>query len=61
MDIDDVIKFFGGTQEKAAAALGVAQPTIATWKKEGIPILRQYQIQHASQGRLKATEKERAA
>jgi len=46
-----------GTQVKVAAALGITQPTVSRWLTEGyIPILRQYQIQHVTQGVLTVDE-----
>ena len=52
MEFATVIKFFG-TQCKAAAALGVNQSSIAAWKRNGIPVPRQYQIEVVSGGALK--------
>lgn len=44
-----------GTQVRLAAALGIKQPAVAGWVKSGhIPPVRQYQIQVASRGRLRA-------
>lgn len=60
MDFETVIAFFG-TQQKTADALGLAQPTVASWKENGIPVPRQYQIQVVSKGKLKVAEKDRAA
>jgi hypothetical protein len=50
----EAISFFG-TQAKLAERLCIAQPTVAGWVKAGwIPWPRQFQIQHASEGALKA-------
>ena len=44
-----------GTQVAAAKALGVKQPSIAQWMSDGeIPIIRQYQIEMATNGALRA-------
>jgi hypothetical protein len=40
MTYDDIIKHFG-TQVEAAKWLGLGQSTIAGWKRDGIPELRQ--------------------
>ena len=54
MTYDDLIKHFG-TQERIAAALGVEQPSVSLWRKRGIPMLRQMQIQLTTAGLLVAT------
>ena len=57
MKIDSVIKHFG-SQVLAADALGVTQPTISNWKARGaIPHLQQLRIEHATSGKLKASNK----
>ena len=56
MEFDKVIKHFG-TQVKAAAALGVNQSSIAAWKRNGIPVPRQYQIEVVSGGALKVSSR----
>lgn len=62
MTFDELMQHFG-TQTKAGDALGVAQTTVAEWKKTGIPLPRQYQIQVLTGGILKAdpTPKRKAA
>lgn len=52
MTKDEAIKFFG-TQEKLAKALGIAQPSVATWG-EHPPALRQLQIERLTWGKLRA-------
>lgn len=52
MNYDQSIKFFG-TQSEMARALGVEPPSVCEWKN-GIPITRQYQIELATKGKLKA-------
>ena len=50
-----------GTQVRAAAALGVSQPTISGWIVSGqMPPLRQYQAQRLTRGKLKISERARA-
>ncbi|QNN56500.1 Cro/Cl family transcriptional regulator [Diaphorobacter ruginosibacter] len=54
MNTAELITFFR-TQAVAARALGCAQSTIAEWVAGGaIPDCRQYQVQLATQGVLKA-------
>lgn len=52
MTYEQAIEFFG-TQSKMARALGVEPPSVAEWKS-GIPMRRQYQIELATKGKLKA-------
>ena len=52
MNYDQSIKFFG-TQSEMARALGVEPPSVSEWKS-GIPLIRQYQIELATKGELKA-------
>ena len=54
MTFNDLIDHFK-TQAKAAAALGIKQPSIALWKRRGIPPLRQMQIQLLTGGALSMT------
>lgn len=56
----EVIKHFG-SQAAAAKALGIKQPSVAYWKTNGIPYLRQLQIEKLTHGRLKAAEAEHRA
>lgn len=53
MTYDQLIKHFG-TQQKAALAINVKQPTVSGWKKDGIPLMRQYNIQVITGGILQA-------
>lgn len=48
----DVINFFG-TQEKTAAALGLKQASVSRWD-EDIPVRRAFEIEHITNGALKA-------
>lgn len=52
MTTDEARKHFG-TQEKLAAALGIAQPTVSGW---GVypPALRQIQLERITDGALRA-------
>ena len=54
MTTEELINHFG-TQQKAARAIGISQPSVAGWIKAGrIPLPRQYQIQVITGGALKA-------
>jgi DNA-binding transcriptional regulator YdaS (Cro superfamily) len=54
MSPKQVIDYFG-TQVATAEALGLSQPTVSGWLKDGsIPIERQYQIEMATSGALRA-------
>ena len=55
MDIQQVIKFYGG-EVKTAAALGKSIQTIISWKKSDSPLSywNQAAIQTISNGKLKA-------
>lgn len=52
MTLADLIKHFG-TQTKAAKALGLKQPSVANWR-DGIPEIRQLQIERLTKGALRA-------
>ena len=52
---DDVLKYFGGTHESLADALGITRVAVTMWKGE-IPEGRAYQIEVVSGGRFKADE-----
>jgi transcriptional repressor of cell division inhibition gene dicB len=53
MNIDKVLDHFGGTAE-ACQALGVTKGAISQWRKDGIPELRQFQIETLTKGKFKA-------
>lgn len=53
MTFDELMAHFK-TQTATGEALGVAQTTVADWKKTGIPLPRQYQIQVLTGGVLQA-------
>lgn len=52
MRTDDAISFYGG-QSALARALGIAQPSVADWKKFPPPA-RQIQLERITGGALKA-------
>jgi|DEB0MinimDraft_10_1074344.scaffolds.fasta_scaffold134013_1 hypothetical protein len=49
-----------GTQVNAAKAIGVTKGAVCQWQHTGVPILRQYQVELLTNGKLKA-DKARAA
>lgn len=53
MTFDELINFYG-TQAAAAEVIGLKQPSVAEWKKEGIPHPRQCQYQILTDGKLMA-------
>lgn len=53
MDIEKVIEHFGGPQE-TCLALGVTKGAISQWRTDGVPELRQFQIEALTGGRFKA-------
>lgn len=52
MTYDDALKYFGGTQVKLAAALGIDQSTVSYWGRV-IPAAYQYQIEVLSNRKLR--------
>lgn len=59
MNLEQVVAYYG-TQEKAAEALGVTQGSVSSWR-QGIPQLRQYQIQLVTGGALMADQEQTKA
>lgn len=53
MTYEQIIKHFG-TQSDVAEALNIKQPSVASWKSRGVPLLRQMQIQLVTGGLLQA-------
>jgi len=54
MTPQEVLSFFG-SQSEIARVLGCTQPSVFEWfEKDAIPEGRQYQLEIASRGRLKA-------
>ena len=49
----DLIRHFG-SQAAAAKAFGIQQPSVAEWKKRGIPEKRQLEAEQLTGGTLKA-------
>lgn len=49
----EIIAFYR-TQQKAADAIGIKQPSVAGWDEDGVPYLRQLQYEIATSGQLKA-------
>jgi hypothetical protein len=52
MDYKSALEHFGGTQVKLAAALGITQPTVSSWKGV-IPAPYQFQIEVLSDRALR--------
>lgn len=59
MDIEQVIKHFGGVKA-LAKVLDVYPQVIYQWKANGIPLLRQYQIQVLTSGKFQSLKPRRA-
>lgn len=55
MTFDDVKTHFRGAA-KLAKALGMERQSVYRWKVVGIPLLRQLEIEHMTEGALKADE-----
>ena len=55
MRTTDAVKHFG-TQVELAKALGITEGAVSQWG-ESPPVLRQYQIQALTKGKLKAAPK----
>jgi hypothetical protein len=53
MTYDDLRRYYG-TQVKIAAAVGVTQGTVSTWKKKGIPFDIQCRVEIITDGGLRA-------
>lgn len=54
MDIRHVVRHFGGTLQEVADALGVSYQAVQQWQANGIPLVRQFQIERKTKGKLKA-------
>ena len=55
MTPEQVVAHFGGTQVKAAEALGLRQSAVSEWFRHGyVPLGRQYEIQVLTGGTLRA-------
>ena len=53
MTTQEAIDYYGGTQAKLAAKLGITQASVSEWG-EFPPAIRQLQIEQLSGGRLKS-------
>ena len=53
MDIEKVIKHFGGVKA-LARALNVYPQAVYQWKSRGVPQARQYEIEELTDGKFKA-------
>lgn len=53
MDVEKVVEHFGGTYE-TCKALNVTKGAISQWRSDGIPELRQFQIETLTKGKFKA-------
>jgi hypothetical protein len=51
MTYTQVLEYYGSAI-KAAKALGIDRKAVHAWKRAGIPVLRQYQIQVLTRGAL---------
>lgn len=60
MDIEKVVAFFGKTDTELAEKLGVTKGAISQWRQDGIPELRQFQIESLTAGAFKAERKQAA-
>ncbi|WP_456267678.1 Cro/CI family transcriptional regulator [Kushneria sp. AK178] len=56
MTLDEAINYYGGRKIDLAKALGISASAITLWG-ESIPMLRQFQIESLTRGRLKADRK----
>lgn len=52
MTFDQVIEFYG-SQANLARAIGCTRQNIARWRHDGVPLVRQYQIEEITGGELK--------
>ncbi len=53
MTKDQVIAYFGGSQQAVANALGIRQPSVSGWR-DPLPELRQLEIERLTEGQLRA-------
>ncbi len=56
MKRSDAIKYFGGISQ-LARALGISYEAVRQWPENGVPLLRQYQLQDMSGGKLAVDQK----
>lgn len=53
MKTQDAIEYFGGKKIYLARALGIYPSAVTMWG-DGVPLLRQYQLERITNGALKA-------
>lgn len=53
MRYEDLIQYFG-SQAAVAKAFGIQQPSVAEWKKRGVPEKRQLEAEQLTGGEVKA-------
>ena len=56
MTFDQVIEFYG-SQANLARAIGCTRQNIARWRHDGVPLVRQYQIEEITGGKLKRNKR----
>ena len=54
MTFQELINHFG-SQSAAAQAVGTSRQVVSAWKRNGIPLGRQYEIQFLTGGKLRAS------
>jgi DNA-binding transcriptional regulator YdaS (Cro superfamily) len=59
VNYEDLIQYFG-SQAATAKAFGIQQPSVAEWKKRGVPERRQLEAEKITGGELKAHPRIRA-
>jgi DNA invertase Pin-like site-specific DNA recombinase len=59
MKFEDVLKYYG-SRNKIAKALGCSRQNITRWAYDGVPKVRQYEIEEKSRGKLKREEREKS-
>ena len=52
MEFIDALRHFG-SRNKIAKALGINRQAITRWAEAGIPLMRQYQLEELTGGKLK--------
>jgi DNA invertase Pin-like site-specific DNA recombinase len=56
MKFEDVLKYYG-SRNKIAKALGCSRQNITRWAYDGVPKVRQYELEEKSRGKLKREER----
>lgn len=52
---NEIVEYFG-SQAAIARALGIKPPSVSQWARDGVPELRQFQIERLTRGALRAAE-----